>query len=177
MKKNTITNLVLAGLMLALGMVLPFLTAQIPQMGNMFLPMHFPVLLCGLICGWKYGGIVGFILPIFRSMVFGMPPMFPVAIAMAFELMTYGVVIGLVYGYLPKKIGWTYVALIAAMIAGRLVWGIVQVVLLGLSAKGAFSLQMFLSGALLNAIPGIILQLLCIPVIMTLVQKRRRIYP
>ena len=63
----------------------------------MLLPMHIPVLMCGLICGWGYGGIVGFILPLFRYVLFGMPPIFPTGIAMAFELSTYGIVIGLIY--------------------------------------------------------------------------------
>ncbi len=60
----------------------------------MLLPMHIPVLLCGLICGWKYGILVGFILPLLRHTIFGMPILFPTGIAMAFELATYGFVIG-----------------------------------------------------------------------------------
>jgi len=175
MRNTTVKNIVLSGLMMALGMILPFITGQIPQMGNMFLPMHFPVLLCGLICGWKYGGGVGFILPILRFMVFGMPPLFPIGIAMAFELMTYGLVIGILYERLPKKIHWTYVSLIVAMILGRLVWGIAQVILLGLSG-GAFSMSMFVGGAFLNAIPGIILQLILIPIIMAILHKRQVVY-
>lgn len=78
----------------AIGVVLPFFTGQIPQIGNMLLPMHIPVLLCGLICGWQYGGMVGFILPLLRTMLFGMPVLYPTGIAMAFELAAYGLVIG-----------------------------------------------------------------------------------
>jgi len=70
---------------IAIGLVLPFFTGQIPQIGRMLLPMHIPVFLCGLICGWKYGLMVGFILPLLRYAVFGMPVIFPNGIAMAFE--------------------------------------------------------------------------------------------
>ena len=131
---KTTKNLTLSAMFLAIGMVLPFLTGQIPQIGNMMLPMHIPVLLCGVICGWKYGAVLGFILPLIRYMVFGMPVLFPTGIAMAFEMLTYGLVIGLVYSLSRWKcIVSLYRALIAAMIAGRLVWGVGQMVLLGVS--------------------------------------------
>ena len=98
MKTNTsLKNLVLAAMFMALGFVLPFLTGQIPQIGNMLCPMHFPVFLCGLICGWQYGAVVGFVLPLARSLLLTMPPMYPQAISMAFELLTYGLVAGLLY--------------------------------------------------------------------------------
>ena len=151
---------------LAIGMVLPFLTGQIPQIGNMMLPMHIPVLLCGLICGWQYGAVLGFVLPLLRYLIFGMPVLFPTGAAMAFELMTYGLVIGLVYSLSRWKcIISLYRALIAAMIAGRIVWAAVQMILLGVSG-GAFTMKMFLAGAFFNAVPGIIIQLVLIPTVM-----------
>ena len=111
-------------MLMAAGMILPFFTGQVPQIGNMLLPMHIPVLLCGLICGKEYGLAVGFILPLFRCMVFGMPVLFPTAVSMAFELMTYGFVSGLLYnGSKWQCIASLYRALIAAMLSGRLVWG------------------------------------------------------
>lgn len=164
--KETTKKLVLSAMFIALGLVLPFLTGQIPKIGNMLLPMHLPVFLCGLICGWKYGLIVGFILPLLRSMTFGMPPLFPIAAAMAFELATYGFVSGFLYEHSRWKcIISLYRSLIAAMLAGRIVWGAVQVAFLGISG-GAFTWKMFIAGALLNAIPGIIIQLVLIPAIM-----------
>ena len=75
MKKNELKNLVLSAMFLGLGLVLPFLTGQIQQIGNMLLPMHFPVMLCGLVCGWKYGLVVGFVMPVTRTNMFGMPAM------------------------------------------------------------------------------------------------------
>ena len=95
-------KVVLSGITIALGIYLPFLTGQIPSIGNMLLPMHIPILLCGFICGWKYGLITGFITPLLRSAMFTMPPMFPAAIAMAFELAAYGALTGLLYKVLPK---------------------------------------------------------------------------
>ncbi len=169
--KKQVKNLTIAAMFLAIGFVLPFLTGQIQAIGNMLCPMHIPVLLCGLICGWKYGAAVGFILPLLRSMTFGMPPMYPNAIAMAFELMTYGLVIGLLY----SRSRWQcivalYRCLIAAMLAGRVVWGIAEIILLGIGGN-AFTVQAFLAGAVLNAIPGIILQLVLIPAIMVALHR------
>lgn len=166
MKQLSIKNLTLSAMFMALGLVLPLLTGQIPQFGNMLLPMHIPVFLCGLICGWKYGAIVGFALPLIRYMIFGMPTIFPTGIAMAFELLTYGLVVGLMY----ERSRWQcvislYRSILAAMLIGRAVWGVVQIVLLGIGGN-AFTWQMFMAGAILNAIPGIILQLVLIPAIM-----------
>ena len=163
---KTTKNMTLSAMFLAIGMVLPFLTGQIPQIGNMMLPMHIPVLLCGVICGWQYGAALGFILPLIRYMVFGMPVLFPTGIAMAFEMLTYGLVIGLVYSLSRWKcIVSLYRALISAMIAGRVVWAVAQMILLGVSG-GAFTMKMFLAGAFFNAVPGIIIQLVLIPAVM-----------
>lgn len=170
MKQST-KQLTVSALFFALGLVLPFLTGQVPQIGNMLLPMHFPVFLCAFLCGWQYALFLGFLLPICRSMIFGMPHMFPVAIAMAFELAAYGLIAGLVYGRSKQKsTASLYVALISAMILGRVVWGIVEVLLLGIG-ENAFTWQMFLSGALLEAIPGIILQLILIPCILVALRR------
>jgi uridine kinase len=158
-----------------MGIIFPFFTGQIPQIGSMLLPMHIPVLFCGLICGWQYGAIIGFVLPILRFVLFGMPPIYPTGVAMAFELATYGLVIGLLYKHLPKNIKGQYISLVAAMILGRCVWGGVMAMLYGLGIGGLtgtiFTWQMFASGAVLNAIPGIILQLVLIPSVMTAFAK------
>lgn len=166
MKNTQIKNMVLAAMFLALGLVLPFLTGQIQQLGNMLLPMHLPVFLCGLICSWKYGFAIGFIMPLMRSVIFHRPEMYPSAVAMAFELATYGLVVGYIYGKSKYKcIKALYKSIFAAMLAGRIVWGLTEVVLLGVGGS-AFTASAFISGAFLNAIPGIILQLVLIPVIM-----------
>lgn len=166
-----IKNLTLAAMFLALGLVLPFLTGQIPQIGSKLLPMHIPIFLCGLICGWKYGALVGFILPLLRSAIFGMPVFFPSATAMAFELMTYGAVAGFLYSVSRWQcVRALYRCLISAMLAGRLVWGVVQYVQLGLSG-GAFTWQMFVAGAFADALIGVILQLILIPCVMVALHR------
>ena len=109
-------KLVLAALFLALCLVLPIVTGGIPAIGNMLLPMHIPVLLCGLVCGWQYGLVIGFVAPLLRSALFGMPPLYPIALAMAFELAAYGLVIGLVYARLARRgVAALYGSLLAAM--------------------------------------------------------------
>ncbi len=164
-EKKYIQKLTLSAMFLAVGLVLPFLTGQIKQLGNMLLPMHIPVLLCGLICGWQYGGLVGLILPLLRNVLFGMPPM-PGAISMALELAAYGLVIGFLYNHSRWKCVFAlYHCMLLSMLAGRVVWGIAQAVILGVGGT-SFTIQMFITGAFLNAIPGIILQLILIPAIM-----------
>lgn len=167
--KNT-RKLILAALFLALGYVLPFFTGQVPAVGKMLLPMHIPVLLCGFVCGWQYGLVVGFVVPLFRSMLAGMPVMMPTAVGMAFELMTYGAVSGFLYRKLPRKTWSIYATLFAAMLGGRVVWGMVCILLYGIRGN-VFSWQLFLGGAILNAVPGIVLQLVLIPVIVLLLEK------
>jgi riboflavin transporter FmnP len=103
MYRKTTRRLVLSAICLALCMVLPLLTGQIQQIGNMLAPMHLPVLLCGFLCGWPGGLAVGFIAPLLRFAVFGMPPIFPTGIAMAFELATYGTVCGSFTAFCRKR--------------------------------------------------------------------------
>ena len=173
MKNIHIKNLVLSAMFLAIGIVLPFFTGQIQSIGSMLLPMHIPTLLCGLICGWQYGLLMGFIMPLLRSMLFSMPPMYPGAIAMAFELATYGAVIGYLYSHAKWQcVKMLYRCMFISMIAGRVVWGIAQIILLGVKGN-AFTFQAFMVGAFLNAIPGIILQLIVIPVIMVALNKAK----
>ncbi len=168
--KNT-QKLVLSAMLLAAGLVLPFLTGQIPEIGKMLLPMHLPVMLCGLICGWQYGAGIGFVMPLLRSLLFGMPVIYPNAVAMAFELCAYGFTVGLLYAQMKKKTVLTvYLSLIPAMLFGRIVWGIAEVILLGLSGQ-SFAFAAFWAGAFATALPGIILQLILIPAIMLTLQK------
>ncbi|MBQ3501797.1 MAG: ECF transporter S component [Oscillospiraceae bacterium] len=170
-RKNYIKKIVLSAMFLALGMVLPFFTGQIPQIGSMLLPMHIPVFLCGLICGGKYGAVIGFIMPLMRSAIFMMPPMYPDAAAMAFELMAYGFIVGFMY----ENARWhciksLYRCMLTAMLGGRIVWGSAMVLLVGLGENG-FGITMFITRAFVNAFPGIILQLVFIPALMLALDK------
>lgn len=169
---SKIRSLVLAGLCLALCMVLPFLTGQIPQIGSMLSPMHIPVLLCGFLCGWPWALAVGLIAPPLRFLLFGMPPLFPTGVAMMAELMVYGAATSILCRRLPRKLGYIYVSLILAILLGRLAWGLVRWALT-LAGAGAFTFQAFLAGAFINAWPGILCHLLIIPPIVAALRKAR----
>lgn len=154
---------------MAIGLLLPFLTGNIPQIGRYLCPMHLPVFLCGLICGWKYGLAVGFITPLLRSVLFQMPALYPSAVGMAFELAAYGACVGILFMLFKKKnAGTVYLALIPSMIVGRLIWGAARTVMLGLSGPdtASFSFSYFITAGFVEALPGIIIQLILIPVIM-----------
>ena len=161
---------VLSAVCLAFAYVLPFFTGQIPEIGAMLCPMHLPVLLCGFICGWPWGLAVGFAAPLFRSLTLGMPPLFPTALCMAFELAAYGAVSGVLHSLLPRKKQYIYCSLLAAMVVGRLVWGAATFVCLGIGGTG-FTLSAFLAGALTNAVPGIIVQIVLVPVLVMLLER------
>lgn len=170
MKRNEIKKLTLSAMFIALAFVLPFFTGQIPQIGSMLCPMHIPVLLCGFFCGAPWGMLVGFVSPILRSFVLGMPPMFPTALCMAFELAAYGFVTGFLHRKLPKSKSAVYVSLISAMVTGRIVWGFAMLVCMGLDTT-QFGMAAFISGAVTTAIPGIILQLVLIPIVVITLEK------
>ena len=165
-----VKKLCYSALLLAAAFLMPFLTGQIPQFGAMLCPMHIPVLLCGFVCGWQYGLAVGIIAPLFRSLVLGMPPMFPTAAAMSVELALYGSIAGLLYKMLPKTVPYIYASLLSAMILGRIGWGAAMLIFMGL---GSFSFNAFIAGAILNSIPGIILQLVLVPVLVAALKKSK----
>ena len=169
--KVSVKKLVFAALCLALCIVLPFLTGQIPQIGGMLSPMHIPVLLCGFLCGWPYALAVGLIAPLLRHLMFGMPPILT-ALVMTFELGAYGAFAGIFYRILPKKTSCIYVALLLAMLAGRVVYGVASFIILGVSGT-AFTFQAFLSGAFLTAWPGILCHIIVIPLIVIALKKAK----
>ena len=170
MTSQQIRKLTYAALYLAIALVLPFITGQIPEISKALSPMHIPVLLCGFMCGWPWGMAVGFIAPLLRGFLFGMPVLFPSGIAMAFELAVYGAMTGYLYSVLPRKKWITYAVLIIAMIAGRLVWGLAHVVIAGFTGS-EFTFAAFLAGAVTGVIPGIILHIALIPVLVIAMER------
>jgi len=170
--KKIVVNIALSGMFLSLAYVMPFLTGQIREIGQMLCPMHIPVLLCGFVCGAPYGLIVGAIAPLLRSLTLGMPILFPSATAMAFELAIYGLMAGILYKALPKKKINIYVSLIGAMLVGRIVWGFVMFCIMGFDFT-KFGLSAFWTGAIVNSIPGIIVQIVLIPIIIILLEKAK----
>ena len=169
-EKISVRRLTLSAMLLAVGLLLPFLTGQIQHIGNMLCPMHLPVFICGMVCGPMWGFIVGMVLPLLRSIVFGMPVLGPAAVCMAFELAAYGTVSGLLRSRLPKTLPMLFVSLIAAMLIGRLVWGVVCIPVYGFVSK-SFTWQIFVSNGFMNAIPGMILQLIAVPAVVTALER------
>ena len=166
-----VKKITVSAMFLSLGIVLPFFTGQIKEIGDSLLPMHIPVLLCGIICGYKYGFFVGFLLPFVRAVTLGMPPLFPNAVWMSVELCTYGFVIGFLYlSYKEKQLWWLYCCLIISMICGRISWGIAKSVLLGVSGK-LFTMLAFIIGGFTDSLPGIVLQLILVPLIIKAEEK------
>lgn len=173
MKNKGVHKLVVSAMFLCIALLLPFVTGQIPQVGKMLLPMHIPVILCGLICGWQYGLCVGFVAPVLRGVIFANPVLFPTGIIMAFELAAYGLFAGLFYSlFKNQNIGKVYISLILSMLCGRIVKCVFQFFVLGFTDEG-FVFTAFLTGAFTNAIPGIILQIIIIPLIMLTLDKTK----
>lgn len=169
MKNQRTLKMILAALFLALAYVMPFLTGQIPEVGSMLCPMHLPVLLCGFICGPLWGLIVGLVAPLLRSPL-GAPTLFPKAVCMAFELAAYGAITGIMHKLLPRKKPYIYCSLLSAMIAGRVIWGVAMFIFLGISG-GSFTLSAFVAGAITNAVPGIIIQIVLVPILVMLLDN------
>ena len=170
-QKERTRTLVLAALFLALGVVLPSITGSIKEIGDSLLPLHLVVMLCGVICTWQYAAPIGLVLPFLRAAFFGMPPLYPNAVWMALELATYGFVIGFLFS-LRKTYSRVYllVCLVCSMLTGRVVWGITKAILLGVADK-PFGFKAFLVGGFVDALPGIILQFVLVPLIVELVYR------
>ncbi len=173
MQKENLRKLVLSAMFLGIGLVLPLFTGQIKEIGDSLLPMHIPIMLCGVICGAKHGFATGMILPFLRAITFGMPPLYPNAIWMALELATYGLVIGILYSKFKKTTPYLLLSMLCAMISGRIVWGITKALLL-ITKEGAFTIKAFVIGGFVDAIPGIILQFILIPLIVGIYEKLKQ---
>ncbi len=172
--KMYIRKMVFSAMFLAIALLLPFLTGQVPQIGGMLCPMHLPVLLCGFVCGPFWGGAVGLVCPLMRHMFFSMPPLLT-AITMTAELCAYGVLAGVFHRICRKLLGdaslpAVYIALLLAMIGGRVVWGLASSVMM-LAGQTEFSVGVFFAGGFVQAWPGILLQLIVIPPLYRLLRK------
>lgn len=162
-------DLTYGAMCLALCLVLPFFTGQIPQIGKALCPMHLPVLLCGYLCGPRWAMAVGAAAPLLRHLWLGMPALVS-ALGMTFELAAYGLVAGLLYRRLPQNTLGVYLSLLCAMVSGRLVWGCAMVVIMG-AGGSPFTWSAFLAWALFNAVPGILLQLVLIPLLVMALKR------
>lgn len=163
--KLNVKNLVTTAMLIAVGLILPTFFHAFPGGGPAALPMHLPVLICGMVCGPIYGAVCGFILPLLSSFT-GMPPL-PVAFTMAFELCTYGLVTGLLYRTFKQNI---YVSLIGGMLCGRVVSGVANAILMGVMGK-PYGLNTFLTASFVTGLPGIVIQLIAVPLIVVALTK------
>lgn len=158
-EKNNTKRLIIAGLLLAIGIIIPmiFHTTGIP--GTVFLPMHIPVLIGGFLLPPYLALLLGMLTPIINSLITGMPTVFPMAVIMVFELGIYGLVASVLYRKLELP---SIIALIISMIAGRIMAGLVVFIL-----AAFFGIQMdpmtFIISGVTTGIPGIIIQLVLIP--------------
>lgn len=161
--KNT-HSLVLTGLMIAIGLVLPPIVRMVPGAGVWLSPMHIPVLIAGMTIGPVEGLITGIVCPVLNNILFGMP-MGSTLIGMCVELPVYGLVSGLLMKGLNHRIhdgARVYLSLIIAMVLGRIAGGITQAIVLG---AGKYTLAMWASSYFLGTIPAIIVQLILIPAV------------
>ncbi len=164
-------QMVAAALCVALGIVLPVAFHSVPNAGSVILPMHLPVLLCGLLCGPVYGLLCGILTPALSSLFTGMPPAAYLP-SMLCELAVYGLLAGLLILVVRSK--WTllnlYVALVGAMLAGRVVYGILNALLF---RAGQYSLQLWVTASFVTALPGILIQLVLLPVLVFALRKAK----
>lgn len=163
-------KLVLSGFFIACGVILPMVFHMFSMGGTVFLPMHIPVLIAGYFLGPMYGAAVGIVTPIISGLLTGMPPLVPVMPIMAFELCGYGLFTGLIF----EKTNKIYLSLISAMVAGRLL-AIVGAFVISLTLAPKINPIAYVVGGLSIAIPGMIIQLIFIPMLIKLLFKNKEI--
>jgi len=166
MKRQSTRQLIISGLLISVGILLPILFHSVNLLGKIFLPMHIPVLIGGFFLSPLFAMIVGMVTPVISAVMTGMPVLFPMALIMFFELGTYGYVIA----YLRKRGVSVIPSLLIGMVIGRIVAGLVVFVL-----SSFFGVKMnaflFVKGAILTGIPGIAVQLIIIPLIVASLQR------
>lgn len=167
---NPIKRMTLSAVCVALCVVLPIAFHAIPDAGSVFLPMHIPVLICGMICGWPYGLLCGLMGPILSGVLTGMPPMAFLP-SMMVECGTYGLVSGLVLKFVRTKSTYAdlYIALIAAMLAGRVVSGIAKALIF----TPGMAMSAWITASFITALPGIVIQLVFLPTVVFTLMKAR----
>jgi hypothetical protein len=168
-----IKNIVLSGLFIAIGVILPPILHTV-NLGPVVSPMHFPVLLCGLLLGWKYGLTVGIIIPLLASLLWGNPPIVPIAIIMGVELAAYGFFSGLLYQKVKlfkNSYANLYFTLISSMVIGRFIYVLFYSLLIAFGVKGPAFIGLITS-LFVVGLPGIILQVLIVPPIVLIIDNK-----
>ncbi|MGI6574388.1 MAG: ECF transporter S component [bacterium] len=154
--------LISGGLLVALGVLLPMTVHITGVGGTILLPMHIPIFFAGVILGPSLAVLVGVLTPIISTLLTGMPPVAPMPMLqlMIVELAVYGWAMGYLCRILRLNI---WLALLGAMIAGRIALGLAVVVIAPLFIAAPINPIVYLQGAIVTGLPGIILQLLIVP--------------
>ena len=170
MKKiSVVKKSIITAVCIALCYVVPLLFHGVQNAGRVFLPMHLPVFLCGLICGWQYGLLCGLAGPALSSLLTSMPPV-AILPSMMLELAVYGCVSGLMMRFIRTKNTYAdlYISLIAALLCGRVVAGLMQALIF---SKGAYSMAAWVSGYVVTSWPGTLIQLVLLPSVVFALMK------
>lgn len=172
MKVSPVKRTVLGALCVALCVVLPIAFHAIPNAGSVFLPMHIPVLLCGMVCGWPYGFLCGLLGPALSSLLTSMPPA-AVLPSMMVECAVYGAVSGLILKFVHtgKTTADLYIALTGAMLVGRVAAGVAKALIF----SPDITMSVWIASSFVTALPGIVVQLVAIPLLVGLLIKIRQI--
>ena len=159
---------------IALCCVLP-LAFHALGLGSAFSPMHIPALLCGLLCGWPYGCLCGIAGPVLSCLISGMPAPLQLVYFIP-ELAVYGLVSGLLYARIRtgNRAADLYLALVPAMLAGRIAGGAAQAVLFTATAR-AWSVGLWAAAYFAGTLPGTAAQLVLIPALVTALERARLI--
>lgn len=168
-KMTAVKKSIITAVCIALCVVLPQAFHAVPNAGSVYLPMHIPVLLCGLICGWQYGLICGIAGPLLSNLFTGMPPA-AILPSMMIECAAYGLITGLVMKFLFTKRIYAdlYISLVTAMLAGRIISGIAKALIF---ARGEITIAAWATASFVTSLPGIIIHLALIPSIVFALMK------
>lgn len=170
-ERNHVRNLVISGLLLVLGLIIPYIFHSSGIAGNIFLPMHVPVLIGGFLLPPQFALLLGILTPIINSLITGMPG-FPIVLIMIFELGTYGLLASVFYLKLRLP---SVFALILSMIGGRIMAGLVVFILAIFFAIPLEPIT-YVIGAITTGIPGIVIQLILIPILIHGIVRYTTIY-
>lgn len=176
-RNDSLYRLLITAILLAVGMVLPFLTGQLQSFGQLISPLHIPAFICGLTCGWGWGAALGLVLPILRGLIFGMPPFPAVGLPMAFELMFYGLVSGIAYPMLrkafkDKRLVAMLIAMVIAMIVGRCAGGVAKAIMMGVQGQG-YAFSVFFASYFTGTAVGAVIHLIVCPLIVLALEKAK----
>ena len=168
-KMSNVKKSIITAVCIALCYVIPLMFHGIQNAGNIFCPMHIPVFICGLICGWQYGLLCGIAGPALSSALSGMPPV-AILPSMMVELSAYGTAAGLMMKLVRTKSTYAdlYISLIVAIVCGRVLAGLAKALIF---ARGSYSMSAWIAGSVVTSWPGTVIQLVFIPTIVFALMK------